>query len=176
MSSLMPDVSLDEEASGEKNSSRAEEKKKSSKEESTSEEEQKISTEEESARRDDKAVPNVQVTPGEGKGGDKSSGHESSGENDQSAAVTSEDETVREDCLDIYPSESPDLSEKLGLLVSTEVEEALDDAYLSMRMVHGKKAKKSLIVEAALRFILSDYQQKGKLESEISSWLDRVAD
>jgi len=76
--------------------------------------------------------------------------------------------------LVVYPSQSPDLSEKLGLLVSKEVEELLDEAYLSMRMEHGKKAKKSLIVEAALRFILNDYQEKGATNSEISQWMKRL--
>ena len=76
--------------------------------------------------------------------------------------------------LVVYPSQSPDLSEKLGLLVSKEVEELLDEAYLSMRMEHGKKAKKSLIVEAALRFILNDYQEKGVTDSEISQWMKRL--
>ena len=76
--------------------------------------------------------------------------------------------------LVVYPSQSPDLSEKLGLLVSKEVEELLDEAYLSMRIEHGKKAKKSLIVEAALRFILNDYQEKGATNSEISQWMKRL--
>ena len=76
--------------------------------------------------------------------------------------------------LAVYPSQSPDLSEKLGLLVSKEVEDLLDEAYLSMRMEHGKKAKKSLIVEAALRFILNDYQEKRTTDSEISQWMERL--
>ena len=76
--------------------------------------------------------------------------------------------------LAVYPSQLPDLSEKLGLLVSKEVEELLDEAYLSMRMEYGKKAKKSLIVEAALRFILNDYQEKGATDSEISQWMKRL--
>jgi hypothetical protein len=78
--------------------------------------------------------------------------------------------------LEIYPKQSPDLSEKLGLLVSNEVEELLDEAYLSMRMEHGKKAKKSLIVEAALRYLLNDYQQNGAADSELSRWMQRVAE
>lgn len=78
--------------------------------------------------------------------------------------------------LEIYPKQSPDLSEKLGLLVSDEVEELLDEAYLSMRMEHGKKAKKSLIVEAALRYLLNDYQQNGTADSELSRWMRRVAE
>lgn len=78
--------------------------------------------------------------------------------------------------LEIYPEQSPNLSEKLGLLVSDEVEELLDEAYLSMRMEHGKKAKKSLIVEAALRYLLNDYQQNGAADSELSRWMQRVAE
>lgn len=78
--------------------------------------------------------------------------------------------------LDIYPKGSPDLSEKLGLLVSDEVEELLDEAYLSMRMEHGKKAKKSLIVEAALRYLLNDYQENGPTNSELSRWIRKVTE
>jgi hypothetical protein len=76
--------------------------------------------------------------------------------------------------LEVYPDQSPDLSEKLGLLVSEEVEELLDEAYLSMRMEHGKSAKKSLIVEAALRYLLSDYQKNEVTDSELSQWMQHV--
>lgn len=103
----------------------------------------------------------------------------SSGASTQNSASTNSDAATSpqsDSGLEIYPDQSPDLSEKLGLLVSDEVEKLLDEAYLSMRMEHGKKAKKSLIVEAALRYLLSDYQENGAADSELSQWITRVTE
>lgn len=176
MSSLIPDISLDEERSEEKSSSRTEEQNESSKED-------KKKSSGESTSRGDRHVPNSQSTSSgksaseesvEGGGQKADGGNSTTGEISQSSPAPSQKEMSGEQLLPVYPAEPPNLSEKLGLLVSTEVEDLLDEAYLTMRMEHGKKAKKSLIVEAALRFMLNDYQRKEGAESEISKWLDRV--
>lgn len=133
-------------------------------------------------------MPDVSLEEEEGGGSRRKEEKSKSTEIDQKTSTSEENaDTVEDQSLDsdsglsesdaelaVYPSQSPDLSEKLGLLVSKEVEDLLDEAYLSMRMEHGKKAKKSLIVEAALRFILNDYQKKGATDSEISQWMKRL--
>lgn len=133
-------------------------------------------------------MPDVSLEPEEKKSG-TSQDQKSSTEEEQQSSTAEEVEAtdVRDAKLDddpsesggelaVYPSQSPDLSEKLGLLVSQEVEEALDDAFLLMRMEHGKKVKKSLIVEAALRYLLNDFQRGDASDSEISRWMEQVAE
>lgn len=149
MSDLMPEVSLDEKEDG-----GSQEKKKSTQEEKKS----RFAEEKKNSSKRGRAVDGAQ--------GSEPGGSESDGPG-------AEERPMR---LRIHPDRSPDLTEKLGLLVSKEVEEVLDEAYLSMRMEHGKKAKKSLIVEAALRYLLSEYQQSGAASSEISDWMGRVID
>ena len=75
--------------------------------------------------------------------------------------------------LQPFPPERPDLSQKIGPYVSEEVDEALEDVYLMLRRHFGSQANKSLIVEAALRYSLSDYQEREE-ESGLAKWLEQV--
>ena len=75
--------------------------------------------------------------------------------------------------LQPFPPERPDLSRKLGPYVSEEVDETLEDVYLMLRRHFGSKASKSLIVEAALRYSLSDCLERGG-ESGLVKWLEQV--
>ena len=75
--------------------------------------------------------------------------------------------------LQPFPPERPDLSRKLGPYVSEDVDEALEDVYLMLRRHFGSKANKSLIVEAALRYSLSDCLEREE-ESGLAKWLEEV--
>lgn len=75
--------------------------------------------------------------------------------------------------LPILPSDRPDLEKKLGPYVSKDVDEALEEVYLLLRRQLGGNASKSLIVEAALRFVLNDYFRRED-DSEVANWLEHV--
>jgi hypothetical protein len=77
--------------------------------------------------------------------------------------------------LTLVPDNRPDLSQKLGPYVSSDVDEALEDVYLLLRRRFGAKASKSLVVEVALRYILRDCLDREE-ESELMRWFDRVLD
>lgn len=100
-----------------------------------------------------------------------------------SSESVSESETSSEDMegsspsesnvLSPLPSERPKLQQKLGPYISNDVDAALEEVYLLMRRRFGGDASKSLIVEAALRLVLSDYLRRGE-ESEISRWMEEL--
>lgn len=75
--------------------------------------------------------------------------------------------------LPVRPNERPTLGRKLGPYVSEDVDDALEEAYLLLRRDLGAGASKSLIVEAALRFVLNDYLRRGE-DSEVANWMRRV--
>lgn len=75
--------------------------------------------------------------------------------------------------LPVLPSGRPSLDKKLGPYVSKEIDDALEEAYLTLRRQFGGEASKSLIVEAALRYTLSDCLRRGE-ESEIAAWMEKV--
>jgi hypothetical protein len=57
--------------------------------------------------------------------------------------------------------------------VSDEVDAALEDVYLTLRRKFGGEASKSLIVEAALRYALTDCLEREE-DSELVRWFDEV--
>jgi hypothetical protein len=75
--------------------------------------------------------------------------------------------------LPVHPETRPDLSTKLGPYVSDATSDALEEVFLQMRRHYGSDVSKSLIVEAALRYLLSDTLQHGT-ESELAHWLDQT--
>ena len=75
--------------------------------------------------------------------------------------------------LPVRPTDRPNLEQKLGPYVSTDVDDALEDAYLLLRRQFGGEVSKSLIVEASLRFVLNDYLRRGE-DSEVAMWLENV--
>ncbi len=75
--------------------------------------------------------------------------------------------------LPIHPNERPDLKKKLGPYVADVTSEALEEVFLQMRRHYGSDVSKSLIVEAALRYLLSDALEQGT-NSELAHWLDQV--
>lgn len=81
----------------------------------------------------------------------------------------------REEKISVVPEHRPELAQKLGPYVSDEVDEALEEVYLTLRRRFGNQANKSLIVEAALRYLLSDCLERGE-ESEAADWMRRVLD
>lgn len=80
-----------------------------------------------------------------------------------------------ESTLEMVPGDRPNLEQKLGPYVSGDVDEALEEVYLMLRRQFGGKATKSLIVEAALRYFLTDCLQREE-ESEIAKWMRQVLD
>jgi len=92
-----------------------------------------------------------------------------------SATQDSERRGPAPDGLSVFPDNRPDLSQKLGPYVSTDVDDALEDVYLLLRRRFGAKASKSLVVEVALRYILRDCLDREE-ESELMRWFDRVLD
>lgn len=75
--------------------------------------------------------------------------------------------------LPVHPEARPDLSTKLGPYVSDAASDALEEVFLQMRRRYGSDVSKSLIVEAALRYLLSDALAQGP-RSELARWLDRA--
>ncbi|WP_158705205.1 hypothetical protein [Salinibacter altiplanensis] len=147
MSSLLPDVSLDDE-SGQND-------RKRELENSSSKEEKNYS----STDRSQEAREN----------GAKSS---SSGEPSSPDRWNS---SKQEEGMLVVPEHRPELAQKLGPYVSDEVNEALEEVYLTLRRRFGNQASKSLIVEAALRYLLSDCLERGE-ESEAADWMRHVLD
>jgi hypothetical protein len=77
--------------------------------------------------------------------------------------------------LSVHPRQRPNLGQKLGPYVSDDVDQALEEVYLTLRRRFGGEASKSLIVEAALRYVLSDCLKRGA-DSELTRWFERVLD
>jgi len=75
--------------------------------------------------------------------------------------------------LSILPGERPELQQKLGPYVSADVDNALEEVYLLLRRRLGGHVSKSLIVEAALRLVLSDYLQRER-DSEVAKWMEKI--
>jgi hypothetical protein len=75
--------------------------------------------------------------------------------------------------LAVQPGSRPELNHKLGPYVSDEVDDALEEVYLLLRRRFGRGASKSLIVEAALRYALSDCLKR-EGDSELAHWLTAV--
>lgn len=75
--------------------------------------------------------------------------------------------------LSVVPAQRPSLGQKLGPYVSDEVDAALEDVYLTLRRKFGGEASKSLIVEAALRYALTDCLEREE-DSELVRWFDEV--
>jgi len=75
--------------------------------------------------------------------------------------------------LSVMPNQRPSLRQKLGPYVSDEVDVALEDVYLTLRRRFGGKASKSLIVEAALRYALTDCLKRRE-NSELVRWFEQV--
>lgn len=101
--------------------------------------------------------------------------NDSSTELQNSRTTEEENSTSNQKRLQVTPNERPNLESKLGPYVSEEVDQALEEVYLLLRREFGGKASKSLIVEAALRYSLSDCLRREN-ESELSHWLERVLD
>lgn len=149
MSSLLPDVSLDEDSPQDdgnqelENSRTKKEKNYSSKELSSSH------------------GPEVK---GEG-------------ENQKSEAEADSPQRASGDQseMSVFPDQRPELEQKIGPYISEDVNEALEEVYLTLRRRFGKNASKSLIVEAALRYFLNDSKERGP-DSEISKWMRHVLD
>jgi hypothetical protein len=157
MQSLLPKVSLEEDPEGEseQSNSSTELQKSSSTEESNS------STTQNRAQASSQA-PTQKSTPAT--------------EADAPASeegTSSEKTSAADHSLKVLPPERPNLKQKLGPYVSQEVDEALEEVYLLLRRRLSGKASKSLIVEAALRYALSDYLQRGE-DSEVAKWLKVV--
>lgn len=150
MSSLLPDVSLDED-SGEEGP-RQNDRNKELKDSSSKEEKNYSST-------------------GQGQELKKNAGEKSTGGEDPS--TDGQDSSRQGKEIPVVPEHRPELAQKLGPYVSDEVDEALEEAYLILRRRFGNQASKSLIVEAALRYLLSDCLNRGE-ESEAADWMRRV--
>ena len=191
MSQLLPDVSLDEEdetRSGEEDAAPAdapaEEKSGSAPDEADASETSAQRTTElqnssdldrqRSAAKEDKNYSSVEEQFSE----------ESRKEGSENRQPSAANATSRRDSgrrapapsgLAVLPDNRPDLSQKLGPYVSTDVDDALEDVYLLLRRRFGAKASKSLVVEVALRYILRDCLDREE-ESELMRWFDRVLD
>ncbi|MCS3698552.1 MULTISPECIES: hypothetical protein [Salinibacter] len=150
MSSLLPDVSLDE-GSGEEDSGQSD-REEELKDSSSKEEKNYSSTKQNQELRKD--------------GGKKSTGGEGPSPDGQDSSRQGKE-------IPVVPKQRPELAQKLGPYVSDEVDEALEEAYLVLRRRFGNQASKSLIVEAALRYFLSDCLNHGE-ESEAADWMRRV--
>lgn len=145
MSSLMPDVSLDED--------QEEDDEKEELKSSRTKEEKNYSSVESSGRHEAEENP---------RGGRQESGHSPSKQRGLSG-----------EGMAVFPGNRPELEQKLGPYVSDEVSEALEEVYLRLRRRFGSEASKSLIVEAALRYFLADCIKHGE-ESEAADWMSRV--
>lgn len=77
--------------------------------------------------------------------------------------------------LSVVPDHRPELSQKLGPYVSTDVDDALETVYLILRRRFGARASKSLVVEAALRYVLSDCLDREE-GSELMRWFETVTE
>jgi len=160
MESLLPEVSLEddpEEEKAEQNDSSTELQKSRSTEENNS------STAQETTEESSQAPPKTSTA--ETKPNARGSEEATSTGNPASAQTKAVDPH-----LEVLPPERPSLKQKLGPYVSQEVDEALEEVYLLLRRQLGGKASKSLIVEAALRYALNDYLQRGE-DSEVAKWL-----
>lgn len=154
MSRLLPDVSLEEEENDTDSSSTELQNSRTTEEENSSSREQaQIKNQSASESRRPK-----RDTP-------QSESHES--------RASQEEMISRQQKLQVTPNKRPDLANKLGPYVSEEVDQALEEVYLILRREFGGKASKSLIVEAALRYSLSDCLRREN-DSELSRWLERV--
>lgn len=164
MSSLLPEVDLDEEESEEASPAREGEQNDSSTElqNSSNTEEQNYSDSSSDSKRS-RSKSRAQA--------DSSSSSGSSP--DDSRRASNSTQKNEDPDLSVLPSERPDLKKKLGPYVSEEIDDALEEAYLTLRRQFGGDASKSLIVEAALRYSLSDCLRRGE-DSEIASWMERV--
>ncbi|WP_263788014.1 hypothetical protein [Salinibacter grassmerensis] len=149
MSSLLPDVSLDEESPQD-------------------DEGQEL---ENSRTKEEKNYSSAEPSSGDGSEANRE------GENQGSKAGSSDPQQISEDQseMPVLPERRPELDQKIGPYVSDDVNEALEEVYLTLRRRFGKKASKSLIVEAALRYFLNDSMRRGK-KGEISKWMRRVLD
>jgi hypothetical protein len=154
MSNLLPDVSLDEETQDED----------SDQERGDTQEELQNYTSKEKKNYSSKKPP-------EGQGGRES--QEGNKDVEDSANGNSSSSGASE--VSVIPEERPELRQKLGPYISTSVNEALEEVYLKLRREFGSDASKSLIVEAALRYFLSDHMRHGD-KSEVSEWMRRVLD
>jgi hypothetical protein len=166
MSNLLPEVSLDEEDSDESKAANEESNSSTELQNSSTTEEGNYSASSEAERSESESA----VQQESSRTSDRAPGaqpRKDSGEND---GVTRENE---DDRLPVLPNERPDLKKKLGPYVSEEVDDALEEVYLTLRRRFGGEASKSLIVEAALRYSLSDCLRRRE-ESEIASWMERV--
>lgn len=150
MSSLLPDVSLDEDSGDEDSGENGGEEELKN---SSSKEEKNYS----STNRWEDTKENV---------GRKSS-------KDESSSPDHRDSSKQEEEILVVPDRRPELAKKLGPYVSDEVDEALEEVYLILRRRFGNQASKSLIVEAALRYLLSDCLERGE-KSEAADWMRRV--
>lgn len=99
--------------------------------------------------------------------------YSSAEEQKSSAAAPQDTAPPTAPMLPVHPETRPDLSTKLGPYVSDATSDALEEAFLQMRRHYGSDVSKSLIVEAALRYLLSDTLQHGT-ESELAHWLDQT--
>jgi hypothetical protein len=104
-----------------------------------------------------------------------SHGSEASPSTHNSPPPTNEQPQAADRYLEVLPPDRPSLKQKLGPYVSKEVDEALEEVYLLLRRQRGGKASKSLIVEAALRYTLNDFLQRGE-NSEVAKWMKMVLD
>lgn len=166
MESLLPEVSLEDDPEEEKP-----EQSDSSTElqNSRSTEEKNSSTAQKEVEDSSQAPPNTRTaeTKPDARGSEEatSTGSPAPAQNKDTKAV--------ESYLEVLPPERPSLKQKLGPYVSQEVDEALEEVYLLLRRQLGGKISKSLIVEAALRYALNDYLQRGE-DSEMAKWLKVV--
>lgn len=97
-----------------------------------------------------------------------------SAEEQKSSATSPQNSApARASMLPVHPETRPDLSTKLGPYVSDATGDALEEVFLQMRRHYGSDVSKSLIVEAALRYLLSDSLEHGT-NSELAHWLNRL--
>jgi hypothetical protein len=167
MSNLLPEVSLDEEDSDESKAANEESNSSTELQNSSAKEEENYSgTGSEAERSESESA----VQRESSRTSDRAPGAQPRKDSGEDDGVTRENE---DDRLPVLPNERPDLKKKLGPYVSEEVDDALEEVYLTLRRRFGGEASKSLIVEAALRYSLSDCLRRRE-ESEIASWMERV--
>lgn len=168
MSNLLPEVTLDEDdpsesgvAGEESNSSTELQNSSDAEEQNYKDTGSKPEYSQSELTEQQKSSPSSERSPG-------SQSLEDDGDPDRTPPRKSEKER-----LSVLPDERPDLKKKLGPYVSEEIDDALEEVYLTLRRRFGGQASKSLIVEAALRYSLSDCLRREE-ESEIASWMERV--
>lgn len=167
MSNLLPEVSLDEEDSDESKAANEESNSSTELQNSSATEEKNYS---EASSESGSLEPELSDQGGASSSSESSPGSQSREDGGGADRGARENKDGR---LSILPDKRPDLKKKLGPYVSKEIDDALEEAYLTLRRRFGGKASKSLIVEAALRYSLSDCLRRGE-ESEIASWMERV--